>query len=92
MRRCRRVGIGRGAWPGHAQLMPYPYVALTVLLFGLTGLFSLAAASSWGKVSDSTGEISPSKLRTAAGALMIVLGLLGMSCLWVVFLAFDRFQ
>lgn len=70
--------------------MPWPIVAVTVVLFGLTGLFTLAVASSWRKLSDSSGlDVSPNRLRSASGGLSIVLFLLGLDCLWVAYLALD---
>jgi hypothetical protein len=70
--------------------MPWPFVAVSVLLFGLTGLFALAVASYCRKLADSSQpDIPAGRLRSMAAGLGVVLVLLGMSCLWAAFLFMD---
>lgn len=70
--------------------MPAPLVALTVILLGLTGLFSIAVVSACWKLADRKGaELSANHVRRMATGLGVVLALLGASCLWLAYLVLD---
>lgn len=66
-------------------------VALTVMLFGLSGLFLIGCASMWLKVgkdrerADEVPTIRVSELRSAATVTSIAFGLLGVALVWFAF-------
>lgn len=63
--------------------------ALTILLFGLSGLFLLAAALAWAKVArererpDRRPALSVSLVRSAGAISAAAMGLLGMASIWL---------
>jgi hypothetical protein len=67
--------------------------AVSVLLFGLTGLFVLYAAASWAKLakdrepSDQRPAIPVAAFRSAAGVTAAALVLAGVSLVWAALLA-----
>lgn len=67
--------------------------ALTVILWGLSGVLLFAAASAWAKVakvrerSNERPEVRVSELRYAAGISAAALALLGITALWLALLS-----
>ncbi len=65
-----------------------PYSALTIILFGLSAMFLLAAAGRWVKLSkyrerpDEAPVIPVHAFRTAAGYTAVALGALAFALLW----------
>jgi hypothetical protein len=68
--------------------------AISVLLFGLAGLFALHAASSWAGLAkdrerpDQRPAIPVRALRSAAGVTAAALVLLGLALLWLALVTF----
>jgi hypothetical protein len=68
--------------------------ALTVLLFGLAGLFLFAAAASWAKVAkererpDQKPVVPVRALRSAAGITAAALTMLAIASVWLALLSF----
>lgn len=73
--------------------MPPAAAAITVILFGLTGLMVMGAASEWIKLArdrertDQRPTIPIERFRSAAAITAVAMGFLSAALLWVAFLA-----